>query len=196
MQMARSNAQGSHLAPIRGDCALSWWWCLIALLATVASGRAALQFDVFLGYEGTVREAAWFPVACEISNDGPSFNAVVELTAGSLGTDQVRRVPIELPTNTRKRFVIPVFAAGGRFYQWNARLLDERGKVREERPALQPKIVPWEGYLLGQSQGRLPASQPCLTGATDLTSSPKSPACKWSNSRITPSRWKVWMLFI
>jgi hypothetical protein len=110
---------------------------------------ASLQFDVFLGYDGTVREAAWFPVACEIYNDGPSFNAVVELTAGNLRNDQVHRVPIELPTNTRKRLTIPVFAAGGRFYQWNARLLDERGKVYAERPSLQPKILAWEGVFLG-----------------------------------------------
>src|SRR4029078_4955662 len=55
----------------------------------------------------------------------------------------------ELPTNTRKRFVIPVFGSGGRFYQWSARLVDERGKLFAERPNLQPKIIPWEGFLLG-----------------------------------------------
>src|SRR5205085_7285644 len=108
-----------------------------------------LQFDVFLGYDGMVREAAWFPVACEVFNDGPSFNAVFELSAGDFRADQVRRVPLELPTNTRKRFVIPVFASGGRSYQWTARLLDERGKVHATREGLQPKMTPWEGYLLG-----------------------------------------------
>jgi len=28
----------------------------------VATAHAALQFDVFLGYDGTVREASWFSV--------------------------------------------------------------------------------------------------------------------------------------
>jgi hypothetical protein len=41
---------------------------------------AALQFDVFLGYDGTVREASWFPIVCEIKNDGPSFTGVIEVT--------------------------------------------------------------------------------------------------------------------
>ncbi len=125
--------------------------CLVGLLAGWAPlALAELQFDVFLGYDGAVREAAWFPVACEINNDGPSFNAVVELSSGdAFSTAQVRRVPLELPTNTRKRFVIPVFASGGRYYQWTARLLDERGKVRASREGLQPTIIPWEAYLLG-----------------------------------------------
>jgi hypothetical protein len=122
---------------------------LAVLVGSPALVRGSLQFDVFLGHDGTVREAAWFPMVCEVYNDGPSFNATFELTGGNLGNEQVRRVPLELPTNTRKRFVIPVFAAGGRFYQWNARLLDERGKVYAERPGLQPKILAWEGIFLG-----------------------------------------------
>src|ERR1044071_7814557 len=73
--------------------------CWVGLMASCPLHvRAALQFDVFLGYDGAVREAAWFPVACEVYNDGPSFNAVFELSAGNIGTDQVRRVPLELPT--------------------------------------------------------------------------------------------------
>jgi hypothetical protein len=122
---------------------------LTAFLATLERAHAALQFDVFMGYDGMVREAGWFPVAVEVHNDGPSFNAVVELSASGFGNEQLRRVPIELPTNTRKRFIIPVFGAGGRFYQWSARLLDERGKVQQIREGLQPKFLPWETYLLG-----------------------------------------------
>lgn len=140
------------LARVNDERPGTWAYLVVwaALLAgLILPARAELQFDVFLGYEGTIREAAWFPVACEVFNDGPSFNAVFELTAGNLGTEQVRRVPLELPTNTRKRFVIPVFASGSRLYQWNARLLDDRGKLQAERPGLQPRIVPWEGFLLG-----------------------------------------------
>ncbi|MBM3832639.1 MAG: hypothetical protein FJ403_05085 [Verrucomicrobia bacterium] len=123
------------------------WLCLAAFRAPTA--KAELQFDVFLGYDGVVRESAWFPVTCEILNDGPSFNGVVEISVGNLRSDQVRRIPLELPTNTRKRFVVPMFASGGRFFQWNARLVDERGKERAERPSLQPRSLPWEGILLG-----------------------------------------------
>jgi hypothetical protein len=132
----------------------SWRWlrCLIgawvAILGTLGA-NAALQFDVFLGYDNDVREASWFPAACEVYNDGPSFNAVFELRSGSLGSDQVLRVPVELPTNTRKRFVIPVFAPGKSYDQWEARLLDDRGKVHASREGLQPKVILWETYLLG-----------------------------------------------
>src|SRR4051794_6060600 len=85
---------------------------LVVLLAwALAPARAAIQFDVFAGYEGTIHEAGWFPITCEVFNDGPSFNAVIEVTAGQFGSEQVRQVPVELPTNTRKRIVIPMFAS-------------------------------------------------------------------------------------
>ncbi|MFO1499858.1 MAG: hypothetical protein U1G07_15940 [Verrucomicrobiota bacterium] len=88
-----------------------------------------------------------------MNNDGPTFNAVFfELSSGSFGSDQVQRVPLELPTNTRKRFVIPVFAAGNRTYQWDARLIDERGS-----PALR------EGLQENLALGRLsPGDSPDL----------------------------------
>jgi hypothetical protein len=124
-------------------------FCLMLLAFAMGRAQATLQFDVFMGYDGTIREASWFPVICEIHNDGPSFNAVFELTVGNLGSDQVRRVPLELPTNTRKRFIIPVFAAGGRYNQWQARLVDERGRIVAEHAGLQPKTLAWEGIMLG-----------------------------------------------
>jgi hypothetical protein len=124
-------------------------FCLI-WIASAAPARAELQFDVFLGYDGVVRESSWFPITCEILNDGPTFNGIVEVSLGNLGSDQVRRIPLELPTNTRKRFVIPMFGTGGRsMAQWNARLVDDRGKVHSERLNLQPKSLAWEGILLG-----------------------------------------------
>ncbi|MDA1276622.1 MAG: hypothetical protein O2960_21600 [Verrucomicrobia bacterium] len=121
----------------------------LASLAFSIGARAEIQFDVFPGYDNIVREAGWFPIACEIFNDGPSFNGVVEISSGAVRSDQIRRIPIELPTNTRKRFSIPMFATGGRFFQWNTRLLDDRGKVRAERSTMQPKVMAWEGVLIG-----------------------------------------------
>ena len=47
------------------------------LCGWLANAGAALQFDVFLGYDGTVREASWFPILCEIKNDGPAFAGVI-----------------------------------------------------------------------------------------------------------------------
>ena len=67
---------------------------LFVPLCALRSARAALQFDVHVGYEGNVHEASWFPVVCEIHNDGPSFNAVIELSGGQFGNDQVREVPV------------------------------------------------------------------------------------------------------
>lgn len=129
-------------------------WILLLALAPLltAPARAALQFDVFAGYDSTVREASWFPIICEIFNDGPSFNATIEVWAGQMTQEQVRQVPIELPTNTRKRVVIPMFASGSRFNtEWNGRLLDARGKVIEtaERLRLATTVVPWESTLMG-----------------------------------------------
>ncbi len=137
----------------------------LLLLAGTVPTRADLQFDVYVGYgadggaEGIVRESGWFPVTCEVFNDGPGFEAVFELSSRQLGGGQTRRLAIELPTNTRKRFSFPMFA-GARYSSWEARLLDVRGKVRAERTDLRTRELNWETFLLGglsQSLGGLPA---------------------------------------
>jgi hypothetical protein len=146
---------------------------LIALLGWGGINGRALQFDLFTGYDGMVREANWFPVSCEIFNPGPTFDGVIEITSGSFGSDQVRRIPMELPTNTRKRFIIPVFSPGGRFLQWNARLVDERGKVRAELPNLQPSVVTWDGILIGALSRSFPGA-------------PVLPDIKLARAELTP----------
>ncbi len=121
-----------------------------------------LQFDVFLGYDGTVREASWFPVVCEIKNDGAPFNAVVEVTLEQLGKGQVQQMPVELPTGTLKRLVIPAFTSGRYPSLWNARLVDDRGKVRAEHTAVRPRRqIGWEIPLIG-SLSRTASGAPVL----------------------------------
>ncbi len=116
---------------------LSLIWLLFLIVAS--TGRAAQQFDVFLGYDGIVPEASWFPVVCEVKNDGPSFTGTVELSGGPYNNqEQMLRMPVELPTGTLKRFVLPVFSSS-RGSSWDVRLLDERGKVRAEQPAMRPR---------------------------------------------------------
>jgi hypothetical protein len=116
---------------------------LISLLLFVACAagplQASLQFDVFLGYDGLVPEACWFPIVCEVKNDDPSFTAVVELS--SANQDQTTRLTLELPTGTLKRFVLPVFAPARAYNYggWDLRLLDERGKIRAEQLGVRPR---------------------------------------------------------
>ncbi len=152
---------------------------LLAWLTTVAPGvaRAELQFDVFLGYgsgggnDGFVREANWFPVACEVFNDGPGFEAGFELTSQQFSGDQRRRFKVELPTNTRKRFVFPVFAGANRFASWHARLFDARGKLRAEHTDIRSRDLAWETVLLGavaRSFGGLPAFPTRTAGRPEL----------------------------
>jgi hypothetical protein len=109
---------------------------LLFLLATAA--QAALQFDAFLGYDDLLPERSWFPITCELHNDGPAFNAVIEIEAADFGRGQVRRFPLDLPTNTRKRICIPMFSMAR---QWDVRLLDERGKVRGEQILDRGRVV-------------------------------------------------------
>jgi hypothetical protein len=107
---------------------------------TLARGAAtSLQFDVFVGYDGVVPEASWFPLVCEVKNDGPEFTATVEVDPGNYSQGQMRRMVVVLPTGTLKRFTIPVFStARGYGASWDVRLLDERGHVRAEQPNLRP----------------------------------------------------------
>src|SRR5260221_7425236 len=70
---------------------------VLILLCSAMVSRAALQFDVFLGYDGVIPEATWFPVVCEIKNDGPSFNGVIELNGGSFYQGPVPKGGGEFP---------------------------------------------------------------------------------------------------
>lgn len=133
------------------------WECgrvLLLLLATFLFGalgaRADLQFDVFFGYDGTVREASWFPIVCEIRNSDAPFTGVIEVTPSGYGKGQSQRMVVELPTGTLKRVVIPAFANTRYQTLWDVRLLDDRGRVRQEQVAQRPqRQVGWEVKLVG-----------------------------------------------
>ncbi|HUR44308.1 MAG TPA: hypothetical protein VMZ27_00435 [Candidatus Saccharimonadales bacterium] len=104
----------------------------LLLFLLVSTGRTAVRFDVFLGFDGIVPEGSWFPVVFEVYNDGPPFKGTVELSPGNMGQSQTRTMVVELPTGTLKRFVLPVFGTSANIYSWNARLLDEKERVRAD----------------------------------------------------------------
>ena len=148
---------------------------LIALIGIAAlPARAVLQFDVFLGYEGVVPEASWFPVICEIKNDGPGFVGVVEVSADRYGESQTRRLVVELPTGTLKRIGIPVFSTARFQSSWDVRLLDERGKVRAEQVSIRPRRQVSAGTLLIGALPRTATGVPVLrtTAARDAEFQP------------------------
>ena len=62
--------------------------CILLLLGFVSgrTAQGALQFDPFIGYDGKIHEAGWFPVSFEIFNDGPGFNAIIEISSGQFGS--------------------------------------------------------------------------------------------------------------
>ncbi|MBN8249511.1 MAG: hypothetical protein J0L84_18965 [Verrucomicrobia bacterium] len=128
-----------------------WSLLLIAGMAWGAGSRAwaKIQFDVFPGYDTTARAGAWYPVGVEIFNDGPGFNGIVELDAGQGPV----RIPLELPTNTRKRFSVPLFNPSRNFLSVDGRLFDDRGKLREEQTAKRVTVQGWEVPLLGALPG-------------------------------------------
>jgi hypothetical protein len=180
-----TNSQGGRRHSIQ-TIQSSKLFCVTALLSAflIASTSArAFQFDVFLGYgnDGVVREANWFPVTCEIHNDGPAFTGVVELGTSNSGSDNVRRFVVELPTETRKRIVIPVFAAGSRFQTWKARLLDERGRVVAEQEDIRAGVgMTWSAPLMGALPGLSPPArdsrwrQRCQTQDCPISRAPRS----------------------
>ena len=127
-----------RMSPIR----MVWgaWAAAALLLLGAVAAPGALQFDVFGGYDDIIPDRSWFPIACELNNDGPPFNAIIEVSTGSLNGSATRRIPVDLPSNTRKRVFIPVFSSSS---SWQVRLLDEGGRVlgeqtvqRDYKPAL------------------------------------------------------------
>lgn len=140
--------------------------------AVVHQGQAAIQFDVFLGYDGFLGEANWFPVVCEIKNDGPSFNGIVEVDHSRVSQGQKYQLLVELPTGTLKRVVIPVFSATRGFTSWDVRLLDDRGKTRAEQPDVRPRRqVLAETPIIGalaRTSGGVPQIHPVLAQQAEL----------------------------
>lgn len=135
-------------------------------------GAPNIQFDIFLGYDGVVQEANWFPVVCEIKNDGPAFNGVVQVTGANFATGQPRQLEVELPTGTLKRVVLPVFSTSWGYSAWDVQLLDERGRVRaEQKAAAARKYVASDVMVLG-SLPRTPtgaaAVQPIASSQPEL----------------------------
>src|SRR2546422_10616111 len=91
----------------------AWLGAVVVCFGLTASVRAALQFDVFIGYggrpsgfDGIVREAGGVPGAGEGQNDCPPFNAAVEVAARQIGRGQSRRTVGGLAPQRRERHVV------------------------------------------------------------------------------------------
>jgi hypothetical protein len=126
---------------------------LAAALLTGGPARAEIQFDLFAGHDGVVRSGGWYPVGIEVFNDGPSFEAVIELAPGA-GGGVAQQLAIDLPTNTRKRLVVPSFSSSGGLVTFEARLRQKAtGKVVKEANRAQLTHVAWEAFLLGAAPG-------------------------------------------
>lgn len=167
-QSAALSTQSSHLARKRSKLLLASFFFLSCCF--VFDGFAATttltQFDVFPGYDDIVPDASWFPIVCEVKNDGPTFMGEVEVaTDSSYGPGQTRRMRVELPTGTLKRFTIPVFSTA-RGASWDVRLFDEHGKLRAEKVGLRPaKEVSSATPILG-AIGRVPGARPSVQPVT------------------------------
>src|SRR5260370_24805732 len=97
---------------------------LFLFISAAESLRAVLWFDGFMAYDGIVPEASWFPIVCEVKNDGPSFTGTVEVKGGGNSQDQTLLMSVELPTGTLKRIVLPIFSSARGYTSWDVRLLD------------------------------------------------------------------------
>lgn len=128
----------------------------VALLLLTLNLRAALQFDVFVGLDNYVPEASWFPIVCEVDNDGAPFQAVIEVSGGGMNqSGYTRLVPVELPTGTRKRITIPVFCSSSYNSEWDVRLKDSQGRLRAEQPNLRPRGLVKRGTVMLGSLSRV-----------------------------------------
>lgn len=137
---------------------------LLLALAGVLPAPAALRFDMFVGYDGIVPQGSWFPVAFEIHNDGPGFMAQLEVTPGSFNSGQKRTMFVELPTGTTKRFVLPVYNAATYNSSWDARLLDEKERVRAEVKGQRVRRQHEVGVPLPGAFSRTPPPLPEIKG--------------------------------
>ena len=141
---------------------------LVAILLLQAVNlRAAVRFDMFVGYDGIVPHGSWFPIAFEAQNDGPSFTALVEVSPGQFSSSQNRTMLVELPTGTTKRFIIPTFSSASYNPTWSARVLDERGKVRAETTSQRVRRLNEAAVPLAAAMSRVVPSLPELKTKQD-----------------------------
>jgi hypothetical protein len=147
-----------------------------------ASARAELQFDVFFGYNDMVPEAAWFPIVCEIKNDGPTFKGRIEVTGGNLEQGEPRNMLVELPTGTLKRVVMMEFSTTRGYADWNVRLLDERGRKRDEKLNLRPRKQIAAGTPLLGALSRRPGGAPVIRATL-----PQNSGMQPVTARLLPS---------
>lgn len=149
----------------------------LGLQSSRAQSPANLQFDVFLGLDQYARQGAWFPLVCEVKNDGAGFSGTIEVTSGS----QKRRMPIELPTGTLKRVTIPLFSTANNS-QFRIVLRDERGSIRSD----QQQQYPRRGFL--QSDVPLMAAIPRTAAGmpTFVQGRLSNPDLQVSAARLTP----------
>ncbi len=124
------------------------------------SARAEIQFDVFLGYDGFVPDACWFPLMIEVKNDGPTFSGHIEVESAAIKRTQSRKVTVELPTGTLKRIFLPVFANGRYRSSWDIRLVDGSGRVRKESLNVAPRRQIPSGVPLMGAMPRKPLGLP------------------------------------
>lgn len=157
-------------------------WCWVLLFSALPVS-AALQFDVFLGFDGVVPEASWFPVICEIKNDGPTFTGTIEVNSRDMDQGQPCQMVVELPTGTLKRVVIPVFAqAAGGLRAWDVRLFDPRHRLLEERPAVRARRAVTREIPLTGALPRTPNGTPDFRPT--LSKQPEQQPC---SARLLPS---------
>jgi hypothetical protein len=185
--MTLTNMAAISNLQVRRNSASKWtglfaFTILVICLSASTTLRAAIQFDVFLGHDGMVPEASWFPVICEIKNDGPTFMGTIELTGANLTAGQTVRTTVELPTGTLKRLIIPVFSSSTYNSSWDLRLLDERGRMRAEQPRVTPRKQIARGTPLIGALSRTASGAPVLRQIT-VPSSAFQPV----SARLLPS---------
>ena len=142
-------------------------WVVLFLLQMISmrSQAAGLQFDVFPGYGDVMRQHHWCPFTFEMHHEGPGFSGFIRLR--DPGSNFSQSIPMELPTNTRKRVVMPVYYQGGNILNWVAELVTASGDVLAERTQFSgQQEVMHTGFIIG-SVSRFISGQPDL---------PKEPA--------------------
>ena len=88
---------------------------LCGLVAGVPAGaqeQSPFTLDVRAGYEGVYRIGDWFPVIVEVGNSGPDISAALEWSFPGQLDEQVFRQQVDLPSGSRKRVSMNVFAGG------------------------------------------------------------------------------------
>ena len=117
--------------------------------------NSSIELTATPSFEGVFKYGEWVPLWVEIANNGPDRQATVQVRVVGNNGSMVFRLPVELPTVSRKR--LPLYIIANNFSRsLDVEVYDGDELLNKQRIALQPKPnISYLAALFSKERGAL-----------------------------------------